>query len=77
MSRSVPRGIDKDERSRMIEDIQISNILKDEEDQVRIILDSTKEKVRDLLSGKQSPVDVKDGRGRILLKKGELFTAER
>ena len=36
------RGIDKDERSRLIEDIEISNILKDQEDQIKIILDSTR-----------------------------------
>ena len=46
------RGIDKDERSRLIEDIEISNILKDQEDQVKIILDSTRDKVQDLLLGK-------------------------
>ena len=39
------RGIDKDERSRLIEDIEISNILKDQEDQIKIILDSTREKI--------------------------------
>jgi DNA-directed RNA polymerase subunit beta len=71
------RGIDKDERSRMIEDIEISNILKDQEDQVRIILDSTKEKIQGLLTGKTAPVDVKDSRGRILIKKGDAFTAEK
>lgn len=71
------RGIDKDERSRMIEDIEISNILKDQEDQVRIILDSTKEKLRDLLAGKTAPADVKDSRGRIIIKKGDAFTEEK
>lgn len=71
------RGIDKDERSRMIEDIEISNILKDQEDQIRIILDSMKEKVQELLSGKIAPVDVKDSRGRIIVKKGDAFTAEK
>ena len=39
------RGIDKDERSRLIEDIEISNILKDQEDQIKIILESTREKI--------------------------------
>jgi DNA-directed RNA polymerase subunit beta len=71
------RGIDKDERSRMIEDVEISNILKDQEDQVRIILDSTKEKIQGLLAGKSAPVDVKDSRGRVIVKKGDAFTAEK
>ena len=49
------RGIDKDERSRLIEDVEISNILKDQEDQVKIILDSTREKVQDFCSARSRP----------------------
>jgi DNA-directed RNA polymerase subunit beta len=71
------RGIDKDERSRLIEDIEISNILKDQEDQIKIILDSTREKVQDLLAGKNAPKEIKDGRGRTIIKKGEAFTREK
>ena len=71
------RGIDKDERSRLIEDIEISNILKDQEDQIKIILDSTSVKLQDLLLGKTAPKEIKDGKGRLVLKKGEAFTAEK
>ena len=71
------RGIDKDERSRLIEDIEISNILKDQEDQVRIILDSTREKVREALVGRQSPSDIKDSKGKLFIKKGETFTQDK
>jgi DNA-directed RNA polymerase subunit beta len=71
------RGIDKDERSRLIEDIEISNILKDQEDQIKIILDSTREKITHLLLGKAAPADIKDGRGKPFLKKGERFTREK
>ena len=71
------RGIDKDERSRLIEDIEISNILKDQEDQIKIILDSTSEKVQDLLLGKTAPKEIKDGKGRPVVKKGEAFTREK
>jgi DNA-directed RNA polymerase subunit beta len=71
------RGLDKDERSRLIEDDEISNILKDQEDQIKIILDSTKDKVQDLLTGKKAPADIKDSRGKLLVKKGESFTREK
>jgi DNA-directed RNA polymerase subunit beta len=71
------RGIDKDERSRLIEDIEISNILKDQEDQVKIILDSTSVKLQDLLLGKTAPKEIKDGKGRSIIKKGEAFTTEK
>ncbi len=71
------RGIDKDERSRLIEDIEISNILKDQEDQIKIILDSTGGKLQDLLLGKTAPKEMRDGKGRPIIKKGEAFTREK
>ncbi|OPY01992.1 MAG: DNA-directed RNA polymerase subunit beta [Syntrophorhabdus sp. PtaB.Bin184] len=71
------RGIDKDDRSRDIEDKEISNILKDQEDQIKIILDSKKAKMAELLEGKTIAADIKDGKGKILVKKGEAFTKEK
>ena len=71
------RGIDKDDRSRDIEDKEISNILKDQEDQTKIILDSKKMKIAELLDGKPAPYDIKDGKGKISVKKGELLTKEK
>jgi DNA-directed RNA polymerase subunit beta len=71
------RGIDKDDRSRLIEDLEISNILKDQEDQVKIILESTREKLEALFVGKKAPSDVKDGKGKVLLKKGESISSEK
>ncbi|MCX7966840.1 MAG: DNA-directed RNA polymerase subunit beta [Syntrophorhabdaceae bacterium] len=71
------RGIDKDDRSKLIEDIEISNILKDQEEQIKIIIEGTKERIKNLLVGKQSPVDIKDGKGKYLIKKGETFTVEK
>lgn len=71
------RGIDKDDRSRDIEDKEISNILRDQEDQVKIILESTREKIKGLLVGKRAPADIKDDRGKTFIKKGEAFNKER
>jgi DNA-directed RNA polymerase subunit beta len=71
------RGIDKDDRSRDIEDKEISNILRDQEDQVKIILESTREKIKGLLVGKRAPADIKDDRVKTFIKKGEAFTKER
>ncbi|MCK9226598.1 MAG: DNA-directed RNA polymerase subunit beta [Syntrophorhabdaceae bacterium] len=68
------RGIDKDDRSRDIEDKEISNILKDQEDQIRIILESKKIKIAELLEGKTAPSDIKDGKGKVVVKKGEALT---
>jgi DNA-directed RNA polymerase subunit beta len=71
------RGIDKDDRSRDIEDKEISNILKDQEDQIKIILDSKKIKIAELLEGKDAPSEIKDGKGKTIVKKGEPLTKEK
>lgn len=65
------RGADKDDRSRLIEDVEISNILKDQEEQIKIVLDSIQEKLTNLFIDKKAPVDIKDDKGRIVVKKGE------
>jgi DNA-directed RNA polymerase subunit beta len=67
------RGIDKDDRSRLIEDIEISNILKDQEEQVKIILESTQEKLENAFIGKKAPVDIKDDKGKTVIKKGDAL----
>jgi DNA-directed RNA polymerase subunit beta len=71
------RGTDKDDRSKQIEDMEMSNILKDQEDQIRIILQSTKEKLRNLVVGKTPTKDIKDGKGKAIAKKGDALTEEK
>jgi DNA-directed RNA polymerase subunit beta len=71
------RGIDKDDRSRTIEDQEVSNILKDQEDQIKIIMESKKSKLAELLAEKKAPADIKDSKGKVILKKGETFTKEK
>jgi DNA-directed RNA polymerase subunit beta len=71
------RGVDKDDRSRFIEDIEMSNILKDQEDQIKIILEGASEKVKTLLLDKIALRDIKDGKGRTVVKKGEAFEEEK
>jgi DNA-directed RNA polymerase subunit beta len=71
------RGIDKDERSRDIEDRDISNIVKDQSDQIKIILESTREKITNLFIGKALPHDIKDEKGKTVAKKGEILGKEK
>ncbi|HOE17770.1 MAG TPA: DNA-directed RNA polymerase subunit beta [Syntrophorhabdaceae bacterium] len=71
------RGIDKDDRSRDIEDKEISNILKDQEDQIKIIIDSKRSKMAELVAGKNAPSDIRDDKGKVFLKKGEVLTKEK
>ena len=71
------RGIDKDDRSKDIEDKEISNILKDQEDQIKIIIEGTRDKIRNLLFNRPAHTDIKDDKGKVIIKKSEVFTKEK
>ncbi len=59
------RGVEKDERAQVIEEIEIERLRKDQEDEVRIIRDSAFGKVRDLLIGKRAANRVGDDRTEV------------
>jgi len=69
------KGVEKDERTRMIEDEEIARILKDQRDELDIIRKSVVKRLNELLEGKTSDSVVKDGR-KVYVKKGEPFTEE-
>jgi DNA-directed RNA polymerase subunit beta len=70
------KGVTKDERSRQIEEDEITRLKKDEEDQVRILRESTGRKVKKLLVGKTTANRLADDQRRQLLVKGHEVTAE-
>jgi DNA-directed RNA polymerase subunit beta len=70
------KGVTKDERSRQIEESEIARLKKDEEDQVRIVRESTGRKVKKLVVGKTTTNRVADDQRRQLLPKGQELTAE-
>ncbi len=70
------KGVTKDERSRQIEESEIARLKKDEEDQVRIVRESTARKVKKLVVGKTATARVADDQRRQLLAKGAEITAE-
>ena len=71
------KGVSKDARSQSIEDQQIGHLEKDQEDEIRIVQDSTFGKVRDLLAGKILSVRVSDDETRrVLFPKGEEVTED-
>ena len=70
------KGVTKDERSRQIEEAEIARLRKDEEDQVRIVRESTARKVKKLVVGKTTTNRVADDQRRQLLPKGHELTAE-
>ena len=71
------KGVDKDERTKDIEDKEIEHILKDQEDEIKIIRSSGFKKIRELLMNKKSAAQLTDERkGIVLITKGETITAE-
>ncbi|MCD4689489.1 MAG: DNA-directed RNA polymerase subunit beta [Desulfuromonadaceae bacterium] len=69
------KGSDKDSRTEVIEKSEIDKLLKDQNDEIRIIRGSAKSKVRDLLLGRKAAVGVSDPAGEILLEQGAEIAA--
>jgi len=71
------KGVAKDERSQNIEEEEIRRLKKDQEEEVRIIQDSTLRKIKQLLVGKTVAVRIsEDDTRRVLLPKGKELTEE-
>ena len=70
------KGVTKDERSRQIEESEVARLRKDEEDQVRIVRESTGRKVKKLVVGKETTNRIADDQRRQFLPKGHVLTAD-
>ena len=70
------KGVDKDERARAIEETEEAKLVKDQNDEIRIIQDSAFLKIRKLLTGKELGARLVDDKGEQLLKKGDTLTDE-
>jgi len=70
------KGVDKDERAKAIEEMEEAKLLKDQNDEIRIIQDSAYGKIRRLLVGKEVAGRLVDDQGTQLLKKGDVLTDE-
>ncbi len=67
------KGVEKDERTRIIEDHEIARLMKDQRDEVEIIRKTTVRTAGTrLLEGKTSDASLKDGK-KIFVKKSEAF----
>jgi len=69
------KGVSKDERSRLIEDEEIARLKKDQQDEQRIIRDTTLKKVRKLLVGMTTATRLTDDTRKVLLPKGHEISA--
>jgi DNA-directed RNA polymerase subunit beta len=70
------KGVSKDERSRIIEEDEVARLTKDQQDEIRIIKDSTLKKVKKLLVGRTAGVRLHDDSRKVLLPKGSEIKAE-
>ena len=71
------KGVEKDERSKAIENEQLSKILKDQELKVKILKENAEEQIKNLLIGKTSAKRMTDKRTSTrLLEKNQKITAE-
>jgi DNA-directed RNA polymerase subunit beta len=70
------KGIQKDERSRAIEEDELQKLQKDRQDEIRIIRGTTERNLRGLLLGKTTTNKVTDESRKVLLNKGVELAAE-
>jgi DNA-directed RNA polymerase subunit beta len=69
------KGVDKDERTKSIEDEEIARLLKDQRDEIKIIKKSALRKLERLLGKEKSAKPLKEGK-KTLIKKGGDFDKE-
>ena len=69
------KGVEKDERTRQIEEQEIGRLMKDQRDELDIIRKTAARQMAQALLGKTSDSSIKDGK-KIYLKKGDPFTEE-
>jgi len=70
------KGVDKDERAKDIEAQEEARLLKDQNDEIKILKDSAYEKVARLMSGKETANKLVDDKGKVLLVKGKILSEE-
>ena len=62
------KGVEKDERAQRIEDFEIAQILKDQEDEINVIRKSSQQKLEAYLVGKSPAFTIKDRKGKVILE---------
>ena len=70
------KGVDKDERTREIEDSEEARLLKDQNDEIKIITDSARKKIQRQLKGKISASRMVDNKGKTIISRGKEFDEE-
>ncbi|MFH1675337.1 MAG: DNA-directed RNA polymerase subunit beta [Pseudomonadota bacterium] len=69
------KGVEKDSRAKSVENEEIVRLEKDRKDELKIIEESTRERLKELLAGQKCDASIKNDRGKIVVKKGAKITA--
>ncbi|TMB26151.1 MAG: DNA-directed RNA polymerase subunit beta [Deltaproteobacteria bacterium] len=67
------KGVDKDERAKDIENQEEAKLLKDQNDEIKILKDSAYKRIKRLLHGKETTAKLVDDKGHVLLNKGQAI----
>ena len=70
------KGMEKDERTKHIEDKEIGKLIKDQEDEIRILEESVCSRIRKLLVGKKASHRIDDEKGECIVKENGVITDE-
>jgi DNA-directed RNA polymerase subunit beta len=70
------KGVDKDERSLTIEDMEVEKLTKDMEDELRCLKNGVRDGLAELLAGKVAKNPLKGKGSKTLLAKGKKYTKE-
>ncbi|MFE8597604.1 DNA-directed RNA polymerase subunit beta [Archangium violaceum] len=70
------KGVEKDERAKQIESMEEAKLLKDQNDEIKVLRDSAYSRLRIMLRGKEIQGKLVDDKGKILLKKGDIVSDE-
>ncbi len=70
------KGVDKDDRSREIEEKELEKLMRDKEDEIKAIKEEYEKKIKKLLVGKKSANRITDDNGKIIIDKGKEITEE-
>ncbi|MCL2458611.1 MAG: DNA-directed RNA polymerase subunit beta, partial [Desulfobulbus sp.] len=70
------KGVDKDERTLMIEEMEIERLNRDMEDELKSLKKGVRKALADLLEGRTAKSDIKDRKGKVILKLGKQLTAK-
>ncbi len=70
------KGVDKDERSLMIEDFEIEKLNRDKQDEIASLKHAIGREISEIMEGRTAKHDIIDNTGNILVKLGKKITAD-